>query len=1191
VRKRVFYSSFLILLICFASCKRKEFLFEEISSSHSNIDFNNLITENDSINALDLVNVYTGGGIGVGDFNNDGLQDIYFSGNMVPGKLYLNRGDFEFEDVTDKAEIDVQGRWGKGVSVIDINNDGLMDFYLCNSVSNDPQKRRNLLFVNKGLDKNKVPQFKESAEEYGLDISLYSNMGNFFDYDNDGDLDMYLGVYEPIPSEYPNNFRPSIKDGTHPSTGKLFENNQSTTLKHPVFTDVSTKAGITIEGYGLGATIADLNRDGWKDIYVSNDFLSSNILYINNQNGTFTDRTQEYFKHTSYNAMGQDIVDINNDGLADVVELDMNPEDNYRKKMMMMANSYQTIQNFEHYNYQFQYVRNTLQLNQGPRVGENDSIKAPAFSEIGFMAGMAQTDWSWAPVITDFNNDGLRDMIITNGYPKDITDHDFMVFRNQPYLTASKKQILDQIPAVKIHNYAYQNTGELSFTDVSNKWGLSIPSFSAGAVYADLNNDGALDLIISNINDKALVYKNKGAGNKANRLNYLQVKFKGDKSNINGLGAWADIYYQGKHQVYEHSPYRGYLSSMQDIAHFGLDNVDRIDSLVIKWPNGRKQVLKQIKSNQTIEVATINALENYTWNAEKSTTKSLFVNVTSSLGVKYKHKEEDFVDFNIQKLLPHKFSEYSPALAAGDIDKNGLDDILIGGNSESPAQVLYQQNNGKFLQKDVFKTLTAGKTKDEGILLIDVNNDNALDVFVASGGYEEATNSKSYQDRLFINDGKGNFKIATDALPENLTSKLCARAFDYNRDGKLDLFLAGRVNPWNYPKPVSSYIYRNDSKNGSIKFTDVTAQVAPELKNIGLVCDALFTDFDNDTWPDLILAGEWMPVTFLKNTNGKFKNVTSSSGVADKFGWWNTIAAGDFRHTGKIDYIVGNVGLNTLFKADEQYPVYITAKDFDNRPGRFDAFPSLYLPDQNGEKKEYPMHLRDDANKQMISLRQRFTNYKSYANATMDDIFTPEQRKGALRLKANELQTCYFRNEGGGKFTCIPLPKMVQISVINGMQVEDFDGDSNLDVAINGNDYGTDVSIGRYDAFNGLILKGDGKGGFTPLSILQSGLYIPGNGKALVKLRDNKGNYLLAASQNREALKLFKLKRPLQNVPLRPDDQSAIIRYKNGKTTKQEFYYGSSFLSQSARFIPISKGISGITITNQKGSKREVFFN
>ncbi len=1180
------------LLLLFASCNSKDTLFTALGPDETGIHFSNSIVENDSINPIDITNIYNGGGVGVGDFNNDGLQDLYFAGNLVSNKLYLNKGDFKFEDITDKAGTGGNGEWCRGVAVVDINADGLQDIYVSATLKHSGDQRKNLLYVNQGVDKDKLPRFKEMAGEYGLADTGQSTQAAFFDYDNDGDLDVYIVTNAVNTSVFPDNFHPVLRNGENPSTGRLYRNDWSDSLKHPFYTDVSKEAGIQTEGYGHSVNITDINGDGWKDIYVTNDFISNDLLWINNHDGTFSEELSTYFKHTSANAMGNDIVDVNNDGLADVVALDMDPEDNFRKKMMLNSISYQKYQNSDHFGYNYQYVRNTLQLNQGPRVGKNDSVGVPAFSDIGFFAGIAETDWSWTPLVTDFDNDGNRDIIVTNGYPKDLTDHDFISYRNQATNIATKKTILSQIPEVKLHNYAFKNNADLTFSDVTTSWGMDMPSFSNGAVYADLDNDGDLDVVVNNINSEPIVYNNNTRQKLADSSHFLQIRFVGDNKNTNGLGAYANVYYDStKMQYWENTPYRGYLSSVDSRALFGLGKTTKVDSVVIRWPNGKMQRIQNINADTLLVVNIADAKADFSFTHDVIATNTLFREISDSVNIHFVHREKDFVDFNLQKLLPHKLSEFDPALAAGDIDNNGLDDMIIGGSVGYSAQVFLQQVNGTFLSKALTADTGTDKKKsqDLGILLFDADNDGDADLYIASGGYINDHNNACYEDRFYVNDGKGNFKPDTTALPKNLTSKFCVRAIDYDKDGDLDLFVAGRVDPWNYPKPVSSFIFRNDSKDGKIKFTDVTSTVAKDLTNIGMVCDAVFTDFDNDGWQDLVLAGEWMPVTFLKNDKGVFKNVTAASGISTQTGWWNSIVPGDFDNDGDIDYIAGNVGQNSFYKASDQYPVSVYAKDFDNN-GSYDAIPSLYLPTsmEDQAKREFPAQGRDDLIKQMIAMRSKFQSYRTYAMSTMDSVLSPEQLKGAIIYRANNLKSCYIRNDGNGKFSLQPLPTQAQFSMLCGMVADDFDGDGNLDVVINGNDYGTDVSTGRYDALNGLFMKGDGKGNFMPLTILQSGIYIPGNGKALVKLRSKSGSCLLAAAQNRGPLKIFKAKCNLHFIPLQPNDVSAAIQYKNGKIQKQECYYGNSFLSQSARFIDADANVASVTITDASGHQRKI---
>lgn len=1181
-----------LLLFISLSCSRPERRFQQISPAHSGINFINRILENDSINQLDIENIYNGGGVGIGDFNQDSLPDVFFTGNLVSCKLYLNQGDFVFRDVTETAGVTGEGKWCRGVAVLDINADGLQDIYVSATLRDDPEERKNLLYVHQGLNQEGVPVFREMAAQYGLDDDSHTTQAVFFDYDNDGDQDVYLVVNDINESPSPYMFRPVLKQGRNPSTGRLYRNDWKDSLRHPVFTDVSAEAGIDTEGYGHAASILDINSDGWQDIYVSNDYLTNDLLWINNGDGTFTDQLQLYFKHTSANSMGHDVGDVNNDGLPDLFTLDMNPEDNYRKKMMMNPAFYQLYQNTERYGYSYQYVRNTLQLNQGPRVGESDSIGPPVFSEIAYFANVAATDWSWTPMITDLDNDGYRDLFICNGFPRDITDKDFGMFRNNAHQVATKSEILTQIPEVKLHNYVFRNNADLTFTDVSEAWGLSVPTFSNGAVFADLDRDGDLDVVINNINDPASVYRNNTREMDPERSHFLQVTFRGDQLNPHGLGTSVEIYYDhGKMQVWENRPFRGYLSTVEDRAHFGLGATQQLDSVIIRWPLGRVQHLRQVQADQAISVHLEDARAIPPRDRPMLATASLFKEVTRTANIRYTHQEEDFIDFNIQKLLPHKFSEYGPALAAGDIDGNGLDDIIIGGSAGQSARFFLQQGDGRFIEKAL---LTAGQVRekqadDTGILLFDADGDGDLDLYIAAGGFEHQPEAEAYRDRFYRNDGKGRLTEMPDALPANYTSKFCIRAADVDHDGDLDLFVAGRVLPWNYPKPVSSLLLRNDTRNGQIRFTDVTRELAGDLLDIGLVCDALFTDADGDGWTDLMLVGEWMPITLLKNEQGTFRNITKNTGMEEHTGWWNTLAGGDFDNDGDIDYLAGNLGHNSFYRSSSRYPASILAADFDN-DGTFDAFPALFLPASQKDTvmRPFPAHTRDDVIKQMISMRARFQNYRSYANTTLDQLLTEEQRRHALELTATNFSSSYCRNDGAGRFTLVPLPAQAQLSVLKGMVVDDFDGDGNLDALISGNDWGTEVTVGRYDALNGLLLKGNGQGGFTPLSILASGIYIPGNARGLVKLRGAEGKYLIAAAQNRGPMKLFEHKGNSVQVVPKPGEVYADIVYANGKRQRQEVYHGASFLSQSSRFITAAGAFRSIILYDHYGNTRTI---
>lgn len=1184
-----YFALWVLVQILIQGCRHdRSTLFEKISSSQSGILFNNVVVENDSINPLDMEYLYNGGGVAAGDFNNDGWMDLYFTASMSPNKLYLNKGDFHFEDVTAIAGVAGEGVWSNGASVVDINADGWLDIYVCTSIEKDPANRRNLLFVNQGLNGDGIPVFKEVAGDYGIDDTAYSVHAAFFDYDNDGDLDLFVANTRLADRSTATLINNNLSDTLTDDYDKLFRNDWDSAAGHPVFTDVSLKAGIGAHGFALGLVVADINRDGWKDIYVANDFLSADELYINNGNGTFSNKRDVYFKHTSQNAMGTDIADINNDGLADVLTVDMNPEGNLRKKKNMGNSNNAVVQSMIKGAYALQYVRNTLQVNQGPVIGNNDTIGDPVFSDMGFYAGVAETDWSWTPSLADFDNDGLRDIIITNGYPRDVTDHDFLVYHQNSYKTATKQELINKIPSIKVPNYAFRNTGNLKFQQVTQAWGIGDPSFSTGAIYADLDNDGDLDYVVNNINEEAFVFKNTLNNDKKINANFLSVSFMGSEKNLNGLGAIATIYYQGgQQQVSENSPYRGYLSSVPAVAHFGLGEIKSVDSLVVIWPGGKKETIRDVAVNRQITVNQMHAADTIS-TAGKTIDGNLFTDVTYDAEINYQHSEADFDDFYNQPLIPHKSSQYGPPMAVGDLNGDGLDDIVLGGNTSLEPQILFQQKNGKFIKEPLPFENAPGSRRPEatGIIIFDADGDGNNDIYMASGSSEFAAGSLSYQDRIYMNTGNGKFVISSNAIPDNTTSKSCVKAADFDHDGDLDLFIGGRLLPGKYPMPVSSILLRNDSEPGNIKFTDVTAQAAPALVNMGMVCDAVWSDFDNDGWEDLIVAGEWMPLRFLKNVGGVFQLHDLGKGnLPGGNGWWSSITALDVDNDGDMDYVAGNFGNNAFYRADSLYPLQIYAGDFDNN-GSLDIFTTLFLPDDKGVKQSYPAHGRDAIVVQLPPLRRRFSSYKKFGDATVYDLLSKQQLANALVLSADNLSSCLLKNLGNGKFETLPLPFQAQIAPLYGMVADDFNNDGNMDIAIIGNDFGTDATAGRSDAVNGLLLTGDGNAGFSAATILQSGLYIPGDGKALTKLIRNKKHYCIAATRNRGKLKLFQLKTEQRIIPLEPDEVSALVQLKNGKIRKEEYYYGTSFASQSSRFVVMNDAVASITLFSVKGQTR-----
>ncbi len=1184
----------LVLALLTAACTKNEPLFERLSAEETGVTFSNEMAENDTLNIINYTNIYNGGGVAIADFNNNGLQDIYFTGLMVDNELYLNMGDFKFDNVSEEANVAAEGTWSSGVAVVDINNDGLMDIYVCATTNDESKHRTNLFYINQGVNENDVPVFREMAAEYNVADTAHTTMATFFDYDNDGDLDLFLMVNQ---FNRNNSMR---RDGPQriPDIGVtkdiLYRNEGVDSLGHPWFREVSEEAGISEPGYGLGLNIADINRDGSKDIIIANDFFTNDLLYLNDGNGNFTDQSGQIFKHTAYAAMGNDVADLNNDGFPEVVVVDMRPEDNERKKKMIRANDYSAYLKNKKNNYDSQFVRNVLQVYQG----KNPETGQPFYSDVAIHSGIAETDWSWAPLLMDFDNDGWRDILITNGFPKDMTDNDFEdLFQMYPrYL--SIQDLLEQLPSEKVSNYIYRNKGEgdnhsLRFEDVTEKWGMKIPSFSYGAAQADFNNDGSLDLVVNNINDPVFIFRNRLSEIHPEENNYLRIRFEGTGDNTMGLGAHVEIEYgDGEKQYQEYTTYRGYISSVEPVVHFGLGNNTIADKLTVNWPGGKSQVIRNVESNQELTVYQKNASEKA--NEESNPPdrqKSLFQNITDELSIDYVHEEWDYNDFNVQPLLPHKLSQYGPGLAVGDVNSNGLNDIYISGSFDHRGVFLIQQQDGTFSEEDLLLGDDRENREEElSSLFFDADGDGDDDLFIVSGSYEHPRGDKAYQDRLFINE-EGRFRLVNDALPSFLSSGSVVRAADFDRDGDLDLFVAGRVSPQRYPEPVDSYILENVSDHGEIRFQIANKEVAPLLDEFGMVSDALWTDFNNDGWVDLILAGEWMSLRFLKNDSGSFVDVTDSTGLADYKGWWNSLCGGDFDNDGDIDYIAGNIGTNTYFQADEKYPVNIYASDFDNN-GMFDAIPSIYSKmERDGYRVEVPYHGLGDLTKQLPAIGEKYETNHAFARVTMDEILSLFETNSILNYQANHMETSFIENRGNGKFVITPLPDEAQWAPVYGCLAEDVNGDGNLDVVLTGNDHGMELSVSRADALNGLVLTGDGTGGFDVKSFEESGFFVPGDAKALVKLKGVNDSPLVATAQNRGPLKLFQTTQTSKIFQADDMDQSAVIHYEDGSSRKVEFYYGSSFLSSSGRFILINDNVQSIDITDFRRNTRTVSFS
>ncbi len=1145
----------------------------DVSDTH--VHFNNQLTSNDTLNILDFEYMFNGGGVGIGDINNDGLQDIYFTGNQVSGALYLNQGDFKFEDITKTACVETTG-WTNGVSMSDINQDGLTDIYISKGgPRNTPDANMaNLAFINQGDN-----TFKEMSEKMGIADTGYSIQALFFDYDQDGDDDLYV-LTNALVSFNRNVSRHKQVDGQAASTDRLYKNNGDGT-----FSDVSKEAGITIEGFGLGAKICDINRDGLLDIYVSNDFMTNDILYINNgpsvpKTGsanastgavTFTDKISDYVRHQSFNGMGSNIADINNDGLDDIVVLDMMPQDNKRLKQTVGYFSYDKHQRDTDFGYVPQYMRNTLQLNNG-----NGS-----FSEIGQLSGIYSTDWSWSPLLADFDNDGLKDIFITNGYRRDVTNLDFIVYGQQASSFGTEAGILkdrlaklNTLPEVKLPNYMYRNNGDLTFSDTSKPWGITEPSYSNGAAYADLDNDGDLDLIVNNIDDEAFILKNNTidpADTKIDSAHYIRVRLNGLP---NPIGTAIVVHSKGVAQNELFSPVSGYLSTMDNVLHFGLKNGTLIDSLRVTWPDGKTQLLKKLPVDRTLELEYKDGVKVAFKESLFLKTPTLFTDITPETQIEYTHEEDDFVDFRTSPTLIHMNSKLGPGLAVGDINNDGFEDFYVGGTEKKPGQLFGQNADGTFSGRQLPNTLSQ---EDMGTLFLDVDSDADLDLILISGGENPETAKNRYLDRIYRNDGDGNFTEST--LLEREDSGSCVVAADYDRDGDLDLFIGGRYMPKSYPQSPKSYMLRNDKG----QYTDATSAVFQNEGKLGMITDALWTDFDNDTWIDLIVVGEYMSPRFFHNDKGILKDVSDKTGLENAKGWWNSIAAGDFDKDGDIDYLMGNWGMNSTYKASAEEPISIYAKDFDKN-GSLDPLLSCY---RQGE--EHLIYSRDVLASQITGMKGRFKTYGAYAEAPFKNMFREDELKGAFTLVAETLSSSYVENLGDGRFKMKALPLQAQFAPLFGMKVDDFNNDGNLDVLLTGNFYSTEALVGQYDALVGLCLLGDGKGNFTPVEAAKSGLKIDGDAKGLVSLQSASGHPILLAGQNSGPIEAYIYATNNKIIAVDSNIAYAIIHQKDGSVFKHEFNYGGSYLSQSSRKLMLNpKYVDFVELFSYTGQRKQI---